>query len=49
MNLPRADMEHHRDPQDRIIIATALTHEARLISVDGKFTRYRELDGKLIS
>jgi len=41
--------EHHRDPQDRIIIATALGHDARLISADGKFLLYRELAGKLIS
>lgn len=41
--------EHHRDPQDRIIIATALAHAARIISADGKFPLYRELAGKLIS
>lgn len=41
--------EHHRDPQDRIIIATALTHNARLISVDEKFQLYKELAGYLIN
>lgn len=40
--------EHHKDPQDRLIIATALTHGARLISFDGCFHLYRELDGLLI-
>jgi PIN domain nuclease of toxin-antitoxin system len=27
--------EHHKDPVDRIIIATAVTHQAQLVSVDG--------------
>lgn len=40
--------EHHRDPQDRIIIATALTHKASLLSADTKFKLYHELEGKLI-
>lgn len=40
--------EHHKDPQDRIIIATALHHQAHLISFDGHFPDYRELDGLLI-
>ena len=40
--------EHHRAPQDRIIIATALVHDARLISADGMFPLYQELAGKLI-
>ncbi len=35
--------EHHRDPQDRLIIATALTHTAILISSDKKFQHYSEL------
>ncbi len=35
--------EHHRDPQDRIIIATALAHTAQLMSADRKFQRYEEL------
>ena len=40
--------EHHNDPQDRIIIATALNHNALLLSADGKFKFYTELEDKLI-
>lgn len=40
--------EHHRDPQDRLIIATALAHDATLISVDDQFPRYAELAGHLL-
>ncbi len=40
--------QHHRDPQDRLIIATALTHDAYLLSADRKFLNYTELVGKLI-
>ena len=40
--------EHHSDPQDRIIIATSVIHDAFLISSDGKFKLYEELEGKLI-
>jgi PIN domain nuclease of toxin-antitoxin system len=40
--------EHHRDPQDRLIIATALAHKATLISVDEKFPLYAELAGRLL-
>jgi PIN domain nuclease of toxin-antitoxin system len=40
--------EHHSDPQDRIIIATALIHNALLLSADGKFKFYTELENKLI-
>lgn len=40
--------EHHRDPQDRLIIATALVHDATLISVDTKFPLYAELSGRLL-
>jgi len=40
--------EHHRDPQDRLIIATALAHKATLISVDEKFPLYVELAGHLL-
>ncbi|MDP2902235.1 MAG: type II toxin-antitoxin system VapC family toxin [Methylovulum sp.] len=40
--------EHHKDPQDRIIIATALLYEAHLLSFDTAFSAYRELDGCLI-
>ena len=40
--------EHHRDPQDRLIIATALAHNATLISVDDKFPLYVERTGHLL-
>ena len=35
--------EHHSDPQDRIIIATALAHEEQLMSADRTFPLYEEL------
>lgn len=38
----------HRDPFDRIIIATALTLDATLASVDGNFPAYPELAGRLL-
>lgn len=41
--------EIHRDPFDRIIIATALELDARIASVDGYFPRYPELAGRLIT
>ena len=41
--------EHHKDPQDRIIIATTLHYRASLISFDAQFSFYQELDGLLIS
>ena len=41
--------EHHSDPQDRIIIATALAHDGSLLmSLDSKFPRYAELSGRLV-
>lgn len=40
--------EHHRDPQDRIIIATALQMNADIISFDTAFAAYEELAGRLI-
>ena len=40
--------EHHSDPQDRIIIATALAHEGQLMSADRKFPLYEELAGRLL-
>jgi len=39
---------HHGDPQDRLIIATALAHTAKLISADSKFPLYEELAENLI-
>jgi PIN domain nuclease of toxin-antitoxin system len=41
--------EHHLDPQDRIIIATAIAYDAELMSADGRFRSYPELEGRLIS
>lgn len=41
--------EHHKDPQDRLIIATALACNADLISFDATFASYVELHGRLIS
>jgi PIN domain nuclease of toxin-antitoxin system len=43
-NLP----DHHRDPADRIIIATAITHGAQLMSFDEQFRKYDELKGHLL-
>jgi len=40
--------EYHKDPVDRIIIATAVEHQAQLISVDGRFPAYQELVGLLV-
>lgn len=40
--------EHHSDPQDRIIIATALAYDAFLLSADGKFKLYTDIEKKLI-
>ena len=39
----------HKDPADRIIIATAITHDALLASIDSLFPAYQELAGRLIS
>lgn len=38
----------HKDPFDRLIIATALVHQARLASVDGLFQNYPELSNVLM-
>jgi PIN domain nuclease of toxin-antitoxin system len=40
--------EHHKDPVDRLIIATALEYQARLISVDARFPDYVELTELLV-
>jgi len=40
--------EHHKDPADRIIIATALCHNFKLMSLDGVFPAYQELAERLI-
>jgi len=39
----------HKDPADRIIIATAIIHDALLASVDSVFPDYPELCGRLIA
>ncbi len=39
---------HHRDPADRFIIATAIIHDCQLMSFDGKFPLYTELENRLI-
>lgn len=43
-NLP----EHHRDPADRLIIATTIQLNAQLLSLDSSFPAYSELAGKLV-
>ena len=43
-NLP----EHHRDPADRLIIATTIQLNAQLLSLDSIFPEYLELGGKLV-
>ncbi|CAK8713476.1 Ribonuclease VapC [Candidatus Electronema halotolerans] len=40
---------HHKDPADRFIIATAIVSKSKLISLDGWFSAYSELDELLIS
>ncbi len=40
--------EHHSDPQDRIIIATALKYNADIMSVDRKFPLYNQLNGRIL-
>jgi PIN domain nuclease of toxin-antitoxin system len=39
---------HHGDPLDRLIIATALCHDALLASVDLRFPQYEILANRLI-
>jgi len=41
--------EHHRDPADRIIIATTLVCNTSLVSLDSIFPSYEELENRLIS
>lgn len=38
----------HKDPFDRLIIATALVYEGRLASVDGLFPQYPEIQNRLL-
>jgi len=39
----------HKDPADRIIIATAIAHDALLASVDSVFSSYPEIVGRLVA
>lgn len=41
--------DKHRDPFDRIIIATAVELDGRLASLDGAFGEYPELAGRLLA
>ncbi len=41
--------EHHKDPADRIIIATAICHNLKLMSLDSVFPAYQELAERLIA
>jgi PIN domain nuclease of toxin-antitoxin system len=43
-NLP----DHHRDPADRITIATAIIYDSQLMSFDKQFEKYDELHGLLV-
>jgi PIN domain nuclease of toxin-antitoxin system len=38
----------HKDPFDRIIIASVLEHQAELASIDGNFPKYPELQSLLM-
>lgn len=38
----------HKDPFDRLIIATALDYKAKLASIDGLFSQYSEIDTLLM-
>ena len=39
---------HHSEPLDRLIIASAILHDAQLASADSKFPAYEELSGRLL-
>ncbi len=41
--------DRHRDPFDRMIIATALEWDGQLASLDGQFASYPELAGRLLA
>jgi PIN domain nuclease of toxin-antitoxin system len=38
----------HKDPFDRLIIATAVVYQAKLASIDGLFSQYSELNTYLM-
>jgi len=39
---------HHKDPADRLIIATAIINKIKLVSLDSSFKLYQELNDYLI-
>ena len=39
----------HKDPFDRMIIATAINYQANLMSIDSHFINYPELQGLLLT
>jgi PIN domain nuclease of toxin-antitoxin system len=39
----------HKDPFDRLIIATTIVYQGKLASIDGLFSQYSELDTYLMS
>ncbi len=41
--------EHHRDPADRLIIATAMEQQAQLVSLDAAFADYFAVPGLLVN
>jgi|TARA_B100000959_G_scaffold273475_1_gene324063 PIN domain nuclease of toxin-antitoxin system len=42
--LSQTDFSHHKDPADRLIAATAICHNAPLISSDGKLSNIKRLN-----
>jgi PIN domain nuclease of toxin-antitoxin system len=40
--------DHHKDPRARLIIATAITHNATLLTRDGAFAQYEALNELLV-
>lgn len=40
--------EHHKDPQDRLIIATAINNNCHLVSADKQFSHYKEISRLLV-
>ena len=41
--------DHHKDPADRLIIATVLVNNAELVSFDEKFLLHEKLQVRLIT
>ncbi|MDD2501859.1 MAG: type II toxin-antitoxin system VapC family toxin [Geobacter sp.] len=41
--------EHHKDPQDRLIIATSIIHNLPVISADKQFLLYDKINSLLIT